>query len=89
MEYIIRSKTSSNNGKICRIVGETKTNDIVGIKLLDCKDGKFVEQEKQIFVKESSLVPATPFDIIRNLDDKTLKKCIRKKWKKKLGISLE
>lgn len=89
MEYIISSKTSSNNGRLCRIVNKTKTNDIVGIKLLDCKDGKFVEREKQVFVKEVSLVPATPFDIIRNLDDKTLKKCIRKKWKKKLGISLE
>lgn len=87
--FKINSKTSSNNGKLVKILGNTKNDEIVKVALLIITDSKennkeFIlqETEKPFYIKKNSLEKITTVDIIRNLDDETLKKLLKKKYKK-------
>lgn len=87
--FKINSKTSSNNGKLVKILGNTKNDEIVKVSLLIITDSKennkeFIlqETEKPFYIKKNSLEKITTVDIIRNLDDETLKKLLKKKYKK-------
>ena len=65
---VVDSKTSNNNGKLVEILGYTKgkRDDILQVQSRKCK----------FFIKESSLVAASKYDVIRNMKDKQLKKLL-------------
>jgi hypothetical protein len=66
---VIDSKTSHNNGKLVEVIGYTKGKyeDILQVQSRKCK----------FFIKESSLVTASKYDVIRNMKDKQLRKLLR------------
>lgn len=74
---VIHSKTSSNNKRVCIVLGYTngKYNDIIRVKM-----------GKSIFnIKEESISLASIYDIIRNMSDKELEKLIPKYKRKKIS----
>lgn len=68
---VIKSKTSTHNGRVVEIIKYTKgkCNDILQVKI---RNHKFL-------IKETSLELASKYDIIRNLSDKQLQRMLRLK----------
>lgn len=67
---VVDSKTSHCNGRVVEVVKYTegKYDDILQVKI----------RSHKFFIKESSLKPASIYDIIRNLTDKQLKRMLKK-----------
>lgn len=66
---VIKSKTSSNNGRVVEVIKYTKgkCNDILQVRI----------RKHEFLIKEDSLKLASKYDIIRNLSDKQLKRMFR------------
>lgn len=66
---VIKSKTSSNNGRVVEVIKYTKgkCNDILQVRI----------RKQEFLIKEDSLKLASKYDIIRNLSDKQLKRMFR------------
>ena len=67
---VVYSKTAHCNGKVVEVIKYTegKYDDILQVKI----------RSHKFFIKESSLRPASRYDIIRNLSDKQLKRMLRR-----------
>lgn len=73
--FTIHSKTSTNNGRIC-IAQSTKNPDIRKVQLVVFKENHFVPVEKPFYLSVNSLLPASIYDIVRNMNDQQLKQII-------------
>lgn len=81
--FKINSKTSSNNVKLVKFLGNTKNDEIIKVTLLiitNCK--QLQETGKPFFIKKDSLEEITDIDIIRNLNDENLEKILKPEYKK-------
>lgn len=88
--YTICSKTSHNNGRICRIK-ETKNpfSGIVMAQLVHYEDQSFVLIGRPFPITEGSLKTASLYDIIRNMDDTSLQDIIPQTVTRQLSNHIE
>lgn len=75
--YVIHSKTSTNNNKLC-IIKKTKNPEFLQAQLICFHDGAFYIQNTKFLISHTSVTKASIHDIIRNLDNTAIECLIPK-----------